>query len=132
MIIGRYEIGDDYIVKNIISDEFPNGNGVFNPFEKEQIPLWGVYCTSYEGLNQSIKNYIMANTKNKILDQLELYWVFWFCDGSLENIEELYFVGSEARSNANLVQHIFNSLLEQNVSKILDDLRNQLKENGEI
>ena len=130
MQIGRYVITDDYIVKNLITEEFPDGDGVFNPFEKEQIPLWGVYCTSYEGLNPSIKNYIMKNTKNKIAEQLELYWVFWFCDGSLENIIEMFFIGVEARTNANLVQHIFNSLLEQNVTKIINDLKGYTKDLG--
>ena len=51
--------------------------------------------------------------------RLEKFWLFWFCDGSLEDQKELFFLNDKAKENAYLVQHVFNSLLESNIDNIL-------------
>ena len=122
--VGRYIIDNTYKVHNIICSENKDGTFIFDPFEnKETIPFWGVMCTTFEGLNQENKQYIMDHLDeyNYTIQsiRLEKFWLFWFCDGSLEDQKELFFLNDKAKENAYLVQHVFNSLLESNIDNIL-------------
>lgn len=131
MNLGRYQIDSEYKVHGIITEENPDGTGIFDPFEKANIPTWGVYCTSYEGLNDANKNYLKTMTLNKLKYQCELYWVFWFVtdDGN----RELFFLSEEdGKKEAYQMLQIFNNLLEINVRKILDDVKKDLNVLGEL
>lgn len=133
MRYGRYEITDDFKVLGIITD-----NGIINydPFEsKEIIPTWGVYCTTFYGLSEANRLYLINNLTEKELEiiQYQIFWVFWFADTSLSDQKELFFYkevdgypGPSPKSDAYAVLNIFNSLLEANVQRLLNQTINDL------
>ena len=135
LIAGRYKITDDFKVHNIITDEYPNGDFTFDPFQdKETIPFWGVLCTTFWGLAQHNREYIIATTpKDKLeLLQFEKYWLFWFCDGDLNEQKELFFLGHAAKENAYSVLQVFNHLLEKQVDKLIASTREEYRQNLNI
>lgn len=129
--VGRYIIDNTYKVHNIICKEDPTGQFTYDPFTKKGVlPFWGVMCTTFEGLNEFNKKYITDHLEEIGYDiqtiRLEKFWLFWFCDGSLEDQKELFFMGTKAKEHAYLVQHVFNSLLESNIDNIIRNLKTDL------
>lgn len=135
MRYGMYEITDDYKVFGIITDK---GEITFDPFESSEIiPTWGVYCTTFWGLNEANRMHLTKTLPKEILEtiQTEIFWVFWFADTSLSDQKELFFFHdngrgiscTEPKREAYAVLNIFNSLLEANVSRLLRQTINDLK-----
>ena len=129
---GRYEITDDFKVLGIITD---NGIVDYDPFEsKEILPTWGVYCTTFYGLNEANRLYLINNSTKEELEtlQYQIFWVFWFADTSLSDQKELFFYEDQknwnrnAKDSAYSVLNIFNSLLEANVRRLLNQTINDL------
>ena len=128
-IVERYKIDDNYKVHNIITDTNPNGTYTYDPFSNnETLPFWGVMCTTFWGLNEANRNYIINNikdTENIEKYQFSKYWLFWFSDGDLNNQRELFFMGNNAKEHALTVQHIFNHLLEKQVDRLIDSTKEE-------
>ena len=127
-IAGRYRIDDEYKVHNIITKDNPNGNFVYDPFvSKEVLPFWGVMCTTFWGLNEENRDYLINTIDEDKLQEIQFnkFWIFWFSDGDLNEQKELFFYGNAAKENAYTVQQIFNHLLEKQIDKLLIKTREE-------
>lgn len=135
MRFGMYEIDNDYKVYGIIVD---GAQQIYDPFEsKEIIPTWGVYCTTFWGLNEDNRMYLTKTLPKELLEsiQTEIFWVFWFADTSLSDQKELFFFHDQGcgisctnpKREAYNVLNIFNSLLETNVRRLLKQTLDDLK-----
>lgn len=131
-ITGRYKIDDEFKVHNIITNEHPEGDYIYDPFEKKEVlPFWGVLCTTFWGLELANREYLIAHTTKDQLKELQFqkFWVFWFSDGNLNDQKELFFTGTTAKEHAYSVQHIFNHLLEKQVDKLLAATKKEYLDN---
>ena len=131
--IGRYFINEEFDVLNIINENHPNGDGKYTSFGKENLPLWGACPSTFSSLSKANQKYILDNLeefniKSEVDAQLAKIWVFWFTkNNNLNQMEELFFIGLEARNNALLMQHIFNSLHEQMIEATTQAVMQDLK-----
>lgn len=130
MICGNYEITDDFKVIGIVTD---TGLIEYDPFaSKEIIPTWGVYCTTYWGLNEANRIHLAHILSKEALEsiQYKLFWVFWFADTSLMDQKEMFFTEDDCENPKKMayeVLNIFNSLLETNVRRLLNQTIKDLK-----
>ena len=131
--VDRYRIDDDYKVHNIITEHNPDGDYTYDPFtNKETIPFWGVMCTTFWGLQNANREYLIANYPKEKLESLQFmkFWLFWFSDGDLADQKELMFFEGNAKEHALTVQHIFNHLHEKQVEKIIAKARDEYNEHS--
>lgn len=131
-VAGRYKIGNDYKVHNLICASHPNGDYIYDPFaNKEVLPFWGVLCTTFWGLDGANREYLIKNSSQEEIENLQFkkFWVFWFVDGDMDDQKEMFFHGEYAKEKALSIQQIFNSLLERQVDKVLVDAREYYKNN---
>lgn len=131
MFYGNYEITNDFKVLGIVTDK---GLIDYDPFEsKEIIPTWGVYCTTYWGLNEANRLHLANTLSKEALEsiQYKVFWIFWFADTSLMDQKELVFYDvdgePDSKNLAYVVLNIFNSLLESNVRRLLNQTIKDLK-----
>ena len=135
LIAGRYKITDDFKVHNIITEQHPDGNFVYDPFEQsnhsEVLPFWGVMCTTFWGLTEHNRQYLINTVpKNKLEElQFEKFWLFWFCDGDLNDQKEMFFYGYSAKEYAYSILQVFNHLLEVQIDKLINATREEYQRN---
>lgn len=127
--IGIYQIDEKYQVHGIIGKD---GFETYNPFNGQKVlPFWGTLCTTFSGLNEINQKYLEENCEKIGIDKMDLlftkFWLFWFCDGSLENQKELFFMGPQAKIDAHKMLHIFNTLLEMNIDKLIASTKESIK-----
>lgn len=130
--IGRYYINNDFKVHGIISENNPNGDGIYDPYEsKEVLPFWGNLVTTFWGLNDANRKYLIENlTKEELKEfQFKKYWVFWFCNGDFNNQIELFFYDENAKDNSYKILQIFNHLHEVQVDRLLEKSKKEFYEN---
>lgn len=133
---GRYEIDNDFKVYNIITDDYPDGDYIHDPFDKskngETLPFWGVLCTTFWGLNLANRGYLLKHTPKEDLQNIQFkkFWIFWFTDGDLNEQKELMFFGDDevAKQKAYAVQQIFNHLLEKQVERVISEAKANLQD----
>ena len=134
-IAGRYRIDDDFKVHNIVTDENPDGDFVYDPFQPgiNVLPFWGVMCTTFWGLNRANRNYLIRTTLKSELETLQFkkFWLFWFCDGDFNEQKELFFydnnisINGVAKEKAYSVLNIFNHLLEKQVDLLIEKTKGE-------
>lgn len=132
--IGRYDITNDFKVKNIISEKNPQGDGIYDPYElKEVLPFWGTLVTTFWGLSTVNREYLINTTSKDELEMLnfEKFWIFWFCNGDLNDQIELFFTGQTAKEQANSVLQVFNHLQEVQVDNLIRKTKEEFINNKE-
>lgn len=135
-VAGRYQIDNNFKVYNIITEDNPEGDYIYDPFDQthytETLPFWGVMCTTFWGLNNPNRQYLIKHTPKEELQDLQFkkFWLFWFADGELNNQKELMFFGDNevAKQKAYAVQQIFNHLLEKQVDKLISNAKEQFQD----
>ena len=131
--VDRYKIDDEYKVHGIITDDHPDGDYTFDPFSnKETIPFWGVLCTTFWGLTNSNREFLINNYPKDKLESLQFtkFWVFWFSDGDINDQKELVFFEGNAKEHALTVQHIFNHLLEKQIDKLIIESKEEYQKHS--
>lgn len=133
--VERYHIDDEFKVHGIISETNPNGDGIYDPYElKEVLPFWGTLVTTFWGLSEANRTFLINNTpKNKLEEiQFKKFWIFWFCNGDINSQTELFFYGDSAKENAYSVLQIFNHLHEVQIEKLLEQTKHDYNKNKEL
>lgn len=126
--IERYSIDDEFKVHGIITDENPDGDFIYNPYAlKEVLPFWGTLVTTFWGLSEANRNYLIKTTPKEELENLQFkkYWIFWFCNGDLNDQKELFFIEPTAKEHAYSVLQIFNHLQETQIDLLIDKTKTE-------
>ena len=126
--IERYYIDKEFKVHGIISDKFPNGDGIYDPYElKEVLPFWGTMVTTFWGLNEANRKYLIENSPKEELENLQFrkFWIFWFCNGDLNDQMELFFTEPTAKEHAYSFLQVFNQLQEVQIDLLIEKTKNE-------
>lgn len=126
--IERYYIDKEFRVHGIISDKFPNGDGIYDPYElKEVLPFWGTMVTTFWGLNEANRKYLIENSPKEELENLQFrkFWIFWFCNGDLNDQIELFFMEPTAKEHAYSFLQVFNHLQEVQIDLLIEKTKNE-------
>lgn len=118
----RYHIDNEFKVHGIIRDENPNGDGIYDPFAlKKVLPFWGCLVTTFWGLNDANRKYLIENTPKEELEKIQFqkFWIFWFCNGDIDSQIELFFMSPTGKEHAYNVLQIFNHLQEVQVDRLI-------------
>jgi hypothetical protein len=133
--VERYHIDDQFKVHGIVSNENPNGDGIYNPYEvKEVLPFWGTLVTTFWGLSEANRTFLINNISKEELEELQFkkFWIFWFCNGDIDSQTELFFYGPSAKENAYSVLQVFNHLHEIQIDRLIEKTKQEYKLSKEL
>ena len=83
--------------------------------------------TTFWGLNEANRKYLIENSPKEELENLQFrkFWIFWFCNGDLNDQIELFFMEPTAKEHAYSFLQVFNHLQEVQIDLLIEKTKNE-------